>query len=62
MSDFHIFFSLFTGFLPTNLCTLRTVKADLICGLQPGQAEKLFAKDSSWMVTGDFGVIQYTSK
>ncbi|XP_053679891.1 damage-control phosphatase ARMT1-like [Anopheles nili] len=50
------------GFLPTNLCTLRTVKADLICGLPEGMAEDLQCKDSSWMVTGEYGVIQFAKK
>uniref|UniRef100_A0A182QQA6 Sugar phosphate phosphatase n=1 Tax=Anopheles farauti TaxID=69004 RepID=A0A182QQA6_9DIPT len=50
------------GFLPTNLCTLRTVKADLICGLPDGMAEELTRKDASWMVTGEYGVIQFAEK
>ncbi|XP_034650734.1 damage-control phosphatase ARMT1 [Drosophila subobscura] len=50
------------GFRPSNLCTLRTVKADLICGLGQGVAEQLFAKDKEWMLTGEYGVIQFASK
>ncbi|XP_055531952.1 damage-control phosphatase ARMT1-like [Wyeomyia smithii] len=50
------------GFEPTNLCTLRTVKADLICGIKEGLSEQLFAKDDRWMVTGEYGVIQFASK
>ncbi|XP_035893235.1 damage-control phosphatase ARMT1-like [Anopheles stephensi] len=50
------------GFLPTNLCTLRTVKADLICGLPEGMADELTRKDASWMVTGEYGVIQFAGK
>lgn len=49
-------------FLPTNLCTLRTVKADLISGIAEGLSEKLFAKDDQWMVTGEYGVIQFAHK
>ncbi|XP_058459912.1 damage-control phosphatase ARMT1-like isoform X2 [Malaya genurostris] len=49
-------------FFPTNLCTLRTVKADLICGIAEGLSEKLYAKDDRWMVTGEYGVIQFTHK
>jgi len=52
----------FPGFRPSNLCTLRTVKADLICGLGEGVAEQLFAKDKEWMLTGEYGVIQFASK
>jgi damage-control phosphatase, subfamily III len=49
-------------FLPTNLCTLRTVKADLICGLTPHVFEDLWEKDPQWMATGQYGVIQFVSK
>ncbi|XP_055382714.1 damage-control phosphatase ARMT1-like [Condylostylus longicornis] len=45
------------GFNPTNICSLRTVKADLICGLEEGLAEKLFEKDSNWMLTGEYGTV-----
>lgn len=48
------------GFVPTNLCSLRTVKADLISGLSPGLSEKLYEQEGpSWMITGKFGVIQF---
>ena len=52
-----------SGFEPTNLCSLRTVKADLICGLPPGKAEELFEKaGKNWMSTGKYGVIQFNEK
>uniref|UniRef100_A0A1I8PET3 Sugar phosphate phosphatase n=2 Tax=Stomoxys calcitrans TaxID=35570 RepID=A0A1I8PET3_STOCA len=47
------------GFQPTNICTLRTVKADLICGLEHGKAEDLFRQNPKWMETGEYGVIQF---
>lgn len=50
------------GFAPTNLCTLRTVKADLISGIAEGLSEQLDAKDDRWMVTGEYGVIQFSHK
>ncbi|XP_065085224.1 damage-control phosphatase ARMT1-like [Ochlerotatus camptorhynchus] len=50
------------GFLPTSLCTLRTVKADLICGIAEGLSDELDAKDERWMVTGEYGVIQFAPK
>ncbi|XP_055628094.1 damage-control phosphatase ARMT1-like [Toxorhynchites rutilus septentrionalis] len=50
------------GFLPTNLCTLRTVKADLISGIAEGLSEQLFAKNAEWMLTGEYGVIQFAHK
>ncbi|XP_049818677.1 damage-control phosphatase ARMT1 isoform X2 [Aethina tumida] len=49
-------------FNPAPLCALRTVKAHLISGLKPGVAEKLDATNPKWMETGDYGVIQYSSK
>ncbi|XP_030375109.1 damage-control phosphatase ARMT1 [Scaptodrosophila lebanonensis] len=50
------------GFKPSNLCTLRTIKADLICDLPPGKSEELFAKDKEWMLTGEYGLIQFARK
>lgn len=50
------------GFLPTTLCSLRTVKADVISGLDKGKAEALTALDANWMKTGDYGVIQFAKK
>lgn len=49
-------------FLPSNLCSLRTVKADLICGLVTGQSEELWEKDVTWMISGQYGTIQFVSK
>lgn len=48
------------GFRPTNLVSLRTVKADVITGLPPGKAESLKKEDPNWMETGRFGLIQAT--
>ncbi|EDW01269.1 damage-control phosphatase ARMT1 [Drosophila grimshawi] len=50
------------GFRPTNLCTLRTIKADLVCGLPQGKSEELFAKDKEWMLTGEYGTIEFAPK
>lgn len=47
------------GFHPTNICTLRTLKADIICGLAPGLAEKTEEIDKDWLSSGNFGVIQF---
>ena len=52
-----------SGFEPTNLCALRTVKADLISGLQPGASEDLYEREGKkWMASGKYGVIQFISK
>lgn len=46
------------GFQPTNLCALRTLKADLVTGLPPGAADRAAGQDRDWMVTGQYAVLQ----
>uniref|UniRef100_A0A224XNZ8 Sugar phosphate phosphatase n=1 Tax=Panstrongylus lignarius TaxID=156445 RepID=A0A224XNZ8_9HEMI len=43
------------------LIALRTCKSDLICGLRPGQAEKVSQKDPDWLISGNYGIIQFNS-
>lgn len=50
------------NFNPTKLCTLRTIKADIVCGLAKGVAEKTEAINSKWMEIGDYGLIQFSDK
>ncbi|XP_073987264.1 damage-control phosphatase ARMT1-like isoform X2 [Rhodnius prolixus] len=47
------------NFQPAPLIVLRTCKADLICGLKPGQAEKVSQKDPDWLTAGNYGIMQY---
>lgn len=47
------------GFQLTKLCVLRTIKADIVCGLEKGLADDMYKKDPEWMITGNYGVIQY---
>ncbi|KAM8713076.1 hypothetical protein ACLKA7_013400 [Drosophila subpalustris] len=49
----------YRGFIPSNLCALRTVKSEVICGLPGGVSEDLFKKDPQWMFTGNYGIIQF---
>lgn len=51
----------YEGFLPSNLCALRTVKADLICEVATDVTEKLSAEDPMWMETGKYGLIQFAT-
>jgi hypothetical protein len=37
---------------------LRTLKAELIAGLRPGQAEELSRADTRWRTNGQRGVAQ----
>ncbi|XP_043189634.1 damage-control phosphatase ARMT1-like isoform X1 [Amphibalanus amphitrite] len=45
------------GFHPAPLMALRTMKADLVSGLAP-EREALTAGDPSWMVSGEWALIQ----
>ncbi len=47
-----------TQYFPAPLVALRTLKAEIVIGLAPGQAEQLSADDSSWRVNGKRGLIQ----
>ena len=46
------------AYFPTPLVALRTLKAELIVGLSPGEAEDWQAQDPEWLVNGRYGVIQ----
>jgi len=50
------------GFNPTNICSLRTIKADLICGLKHGVSELLSKSDSNWMLTGQYATIKLSKR
>ncbi|KAK0161787.1 hypothetical protein PV327_008201 [Microctonus hyperodae] len=45
------------GFKPTNIVSLRTIKADLIVGLSCEKATELFKEQENWMITGQYGLI-----
>lgn len=47
------------GFCPSPLCTLRTIKADVVVGLENGKAEQTSQKDDDWMISAKYGVIQF---
>ncbi|XP_036405954.1 damage-control phosphatase ARMT1 [Megalops cyprinoides] len=48
-------------FQPAPLCSLRTLKANVQVGLQPGQGENLTASEPNWMTSGKYAVVQYCS-
>ena len=50
------------GFEPTNVCALRTLKADLVTGLPQGAAAKAASETKDWMVTGQYAVCQVNRK
>jgi hypothetical protein len=46
-------------YFPVPILALRTVKAEIACGMQPGQAERVAAKDPDWMIDGRWGMVQF---
>ncbi len=51
-------FDYVTRYFPAPLVALRTFKSEVICGLLPGEAERLSRIDPNWLVNGQRGVIQ----
>lgn len=54
------FITCLRGFRPTNICAMRNVKCEVICGLPEGATDYLLKVDPTWMISGSYGVIQYT--
>jgi uncharacterized protein with ATP-grasp and redox domains len=46
------------SYFPAPFVTLRTLKGEIMVGLESGQSEKLQAEDSTWLINGKRGVIQ----
>ncbi|MFC1996206.1 damage-control phosphatase ARMT1 family protein [Chloroflexota bacterium] len=47
------------AYFPAPVVALRTVKAEIACGMQPGQAEYIAVKDPNWMIDGRWGMVQF---
>lgn len=45
-------------YFPCPVCALRTLKAELGCGMDADQVERAKGLDDNWMVNGRFGVVQ----
>jgi hypothetical protein len=53
------------GFIPTNIIILRTLKADVVVGIEDENVlRKIERKElvDNWMISGDYAVIQFFSK
>jgi hypothetical protein len=46
------------AYFPAPFVALRTLKGEIMVGLQPGQAQVLQAEDPTWLINGKRGVIQ----
>jgi Damage-control phosphatase ARMT1-like domain len=46
-------------YFPCPVCALRTLKAEIGCGMEPEQVERAKQLDGNWMVNGRFGVVHF---
>jgi hypothetical protein len=46
------------NYFPAPLVILRAAKSEVMAGLKPGQAERLFQEDPEWLYNGRWGLIQ----
>jgi uncharacterized protein with ATP-grasp and redox domains len=55
-------FAEITSYFPATFVSLRTLKAEILVGLQPGQAEAFQAEDPDWLINGKRGLIHLVRK
>jgi hypothetical protein len=48
-----------TGYFPGPVVALRTLKSDVVAGLDPATLAELEATGSPWRTTGAYGLIQF---
>ncbi|HBE21324.1 MAG TPA: hypothetical protein DEG17_04665 [Cyanobacteria bacterium UBA11149] len=46
-------------YFPAPMVSLRTLKAEIIAGLQESQVEDLNSREPQWLINGEWGVIQF---
>jgi hypothetical protein len=46
-------------YFPAPFVALRTLKGEIMVGLEPGQAEEIAQRDPEWLVNGKRGIIHY---
>lgn len=46
-------------YFPAPVCALRTLKAELGCGMPREATERAAAEDENWLVAGKYGVVQF---
>jgi uncharacterized protein with ATP-grasp and redox domains len=50
------------SYFPASFVTLRTLKSEIIVGLEAGVAEELSREDPTWLINGKRGVIQFVHR
>lgn len=49
------------AYFPCPVCALRTLKAEIGCGIEREQIERAKALDDNWQTNGRFGVVHFGS-
>jgi uncharacterized protein with ATP-grasp and redox domains len=57
--DFTEPFHQVVDYLPVPLAALRTIKAELVVGMNLDQIQEVFNQDPKWMTNGNWGVIHF---
>jgi Damage-control phosphatase ARMT1-like domain len=47
------------SYFPAPVCALRTLKAELGCGMPRSKTDRISSKDPKWLVSGRYGVVQF---
>lgn len=47
-------------YFPSPVCALRTLKAEIGCGMEKEQVKRAMDLDDDWLVNGRFGVVQFS--
>jgi uncharacterized protein with ATP-grasp and redox domains len=46
-------------YLPALFVAIRTLKSEVVVGLDPGQSERVASQDPDWLTNGQWGMIQF---
>lgn len=57
--DFATSFQDVVSYFPAPVCALRTLKAELGCGMPQAETTRAENEDPNWLVAGKFGVVQF---
>ena len=55
-------FSEIASYFPAPLVALRTLKSEIVAGLQPTQLKQLTNEDAEWLINGHWGLIQFVDR
>jgi len=58
--DYSAPFEVVGHYFPCPVCALRTLKAEVGCGMEKEKVENAKSLDDQWLVNGRFGVVQFS--